>query len=69
MGDHVPAFLMRELRIETEADAPEEPETLAVETPAIEAAAEPAPQELPRPRRRTRSRAATAAEAPATDAA
>ena len=59
MGDHVPAFLMRELRV---ADAPEGAEEPALE-PAAEPAAEPEKAAAPRRRSRARSRTANVAEA------
>jgi superfamily II DNA/RNA helicase len=60
MGDHVPAFLMRELRIDPQPD--DEPETtdLAADAPADTPAEEPAAK--PRPTRRRSTRKAPAAE-------
>ena len=73
MGDHVPAFLMRELRIDTAAEEPEpvEPRTGRVPNrrrPPTAAPAEAAAQEPPRPRRRIPQPRRHSA-APATDAA
>jgi superfamily II DNA/RNA helicase len=56
MGDHVPAFLMRELRIDSGPEPEPEPQTVEPAPPepeAPEAAAPPAP----RPRRRSRAKA------------
>jgi hypothetical protein len=53
MGDHVPAFLMRELRV-----GPAAPETAAAEPGVAEEATVAEAAEKPKPRRRTRSRPA-----------
>ena len=59
MGDHVPAFLMRELRVLDGAadDAPEDEQTDAVESAAAEAPATEAAEAKPKPRRRRRTSA------------
>jgi superfamily II DNA/RNA helicase len=65
MGDHVPAFLLRELRIDTAEPDPEpEPEGVSV-AEALPEAPEPAPEAepAPAPRRRSRARARTEADA------
>jgi superfamily II DNA/RNA helicase len=58
MGDHVPAFLLRELRIDS-VEAEPEPEPEAAPEPQAPEAAEPAPA----PRRRSRARSRTEADA------
>ncbi|HRO13227.1 MAG TPA: DEAD/DEAH box helicase, partial [Amaricoccus sp.] len=70
MGDHVPAFLLRDFRIgtaEAEEDTTEEvPEEAAAPTEEAAApteAAEPAPEAAPAPRRRSRTRARAEADA------
>jgi hypothetical protein len=61
MGDHVPAFLMRELRIDAVDEASEEPGDDQPQVDAAEAAnpeaVEAAPKSAARPRRRSRARA------------
>ncbi len=59
MGDHVPAFLMRELRVPEAPDSKAPKDEPAID--AVEPVAESAPAEKPRaPRRRARSKAAPA---------
>jgi superfamily II DNA/RNA helicase len=60
MGDHVPAFLMRELRIDPQPDDESETTDLAADAPADTPAEEPAAK--PRPTRRRSTRKAPAAE-------
>ncbi len=68
MGDHVPAFLMRELRVEQAPDYEDEPEDPAMPN-VVEVAAEPSvetPAAKPRaPRRRTSRKVAATEAAPA----
>jgi superfamily II DNA/RNA helicase len=59
MGDHVPAFLLRELRIEPSP----EPEAAPDPAPQAEAPAPEAPEPAPAPRRRSRVRSRTEADA------
>ena len=58
MGDHVPAFLMRELRVESEAEEQNPPEAAEPEAAEPAAAAEVPAAAKPQPRRRPRSRRA-----------
>ena len=66
MGDHVPAFLMRELRVLDGAaeDTLEDDETDAVESAAAAAPAAEAADAGPKPRRRRRTTAKTGATHP-----